>query len=89
MANLVAIVSAVAGPERQGEVMGINSSIEALAQGIPAIISGYVASITLSLPLVVSSSILALAGVVYWMFVKPKKLPKAVITPGGSGFDIA
>jgi MFS transporter, DHA1 family, tetracycline resistance protein len=85
MANMVAIVSAVAGPKRQGEVMGINSSIEALAQGIPAVMSGYVASIALSLPLIVSSGILAMAGFVYWAFVRPNKLPKAVTTanPGG------
>ncbi|MEK7602642.1 MAG: MFS transporter [Patescibacteria group bacterium] len=81
MANMVAIVSAVAGPERQGEVMGINSSLEALAQGIPAIMSGYVAAITLSLPLIVSSSVLALAGICYWVFVKPSKLPRAVTIP--------
>jgi hypothetical protein len=81
MANMVAIVSAVAGPERQGEVMGINSSIESLAQGIPAIISGYVASIALGLPIIVSSSILAMAGIVYWIFVKPVKLPPSVTIP--------
>ena len=84
MANLVALISAIAGPERQGEVMGINSSVEALAQGIPAILSGYVASIWVGLPIVVSSAVLAFSGVMYWIFVKKSSLPKELQTAHSS-----
>lgn len=45
MANLTAAVSRRAGETIQGEVLGINSSINALAQSFPPILGGVVATI--------------------------------------------
>lgn len=72
MANLIALVSSVAGPEIQGEVMGINSSVEALGQAIPAIMSGYIASIAVWLPSVVAATVMVFAGLMFWVLFKPK-----------------
>lgn len=74
MANMIALVSSVAGPKIQGEVMGINSSVEALAQGIPAVLSGYIASVAVGLPIIVGSVIVTIAGILFWVLVKPKDL---------------
>jgi DHA1 family tetracycline resistance protein-like MFS transporter len=74
MANMIALVSSVAGPKIQGEVMGINSSVEALAQGIPAVLSGYIASISVGLPIFVASITVAIAGILFWVLIKPKML---------------
>lgn len=84
MANMISLVSTIAGPDRQGEVMGINSSVEALAQGIPAVLSGYLASIYVGLPLIVSAITLTTAGTVFCVFVKKSKLPKELQTLHGS-----
>ena len=74
MANLIALVSSVAGPKIQGEVMGINSSVEALAQGIPAVLSGYIASVGVGMPIKVGSIIVGTAGILFWILIKPKDL---------------
>lgn len=72
MANLIALVSSVAERKIQGEVMGINSSAEALGQGIPAVMSGYIASIAVWLPSVVAASVMVFAGLLFWVIFKPK-----------------
>lgn len=71
MANSIALLSSVSDPKLQGEVMGVNSSFEALAQGIPAVISGYVASISVGLPTIVASVLIVCAGVLFWKTFKP------------------
>ncbi len=65
MANSIALLSSVADPRLQGEVMGVNSSFEALAQGIPAVLSGYIASIAVFLPTLVGSTIILFAGYIF------------------------
>ena len=74
MANSIALLSSVSDPRLQGEVMGVNSSFEALAQGIPAVLSGYVATISVGLPTLVGSSLIALAGLMFWVRFKPKTM---------------
>ena len=64
MANISALVSLSAGPKLQGEVLGIDSSVQALAQAIPAIIAGYIASFGVSVPVVVGSAFIGLG----WLF---------------------
>lgn len=64
MANVSALVSLSAGPELQGEVLGIDSSVQALAQAIPAIIAGYIATFGVNKPVMVGSAFVAAA----WLF---------------------
>ncbi len=71
MANSIALLSSVADPRLQGEVMGVNSSFEALAQGIPAVMSGYIASVAVGLPTIVGSSLIAFAGFLFLYTFRP------------------
>ena len=66
-----ALISRITPRELQAEALGINASVMALAQSIPAILSGYLASINDSLPILIGSAIIALGGVAFWIFFKP------------------
>lgn len=68
-ANLSSLVSRSAGPERQGQILGINSSVQALAQAIPPVLAGFLAaSLSTYAPVIVSGITVALAGVVFIIF---------------------
>ena len=73
-ANTSALVSRAVGPEMQGQILGVNASVQALAQTIPPILSGYIAaSIAPGAPIVVAAITILLGGFVFIMFVpKPK-----------------
>lgn len=69
MANLTSLVSKQASGENQGEVLGISSSVQALAQTIPAALSGFIAaSLSSETPLIVGSVVVALGGLVFIKF---------------------
>ena len=73
-ANLASLVSRSAGSEIQGQILGINASVQALAQTIPPIISGFLAAaIAARAPIVVSGVMIILAGVLFIFFFKNKK----------------
>lgn len=71
MAFNSSLISRITPKNMQGEAMGINSSVMALAQSIPAAMSGYIATIGINLPLIVGSSVIACAGIAFWVFFKP------------------
>ena len=74
-ANLSALVSQSVGPKIQGQVLGINSGVQALAQAIPPIVAGFVAaSFAPSASLIVAAAMIFLAGVVFWMNQKKHSL---------------
>lgn len=54
--NLQTIVSNSGGPEEQGEILGINLSIQSLAQAIPPIVAGFIVSINMNLPIILASA---------------------------------
>lgn len=68
------IVSRVTPAETRGESLGINTSVSALAQAIPAIIAGYVATIDTTATVVVASILMVSAGAVFWILFNPKKI---------------
>lgn len=71
-ANLPALISRNAGAEVQGEVLGINASLQALGQGLPSLLAGFIAaSLTAEAPIIVSSIVIILAAVYFWIFFKP------------------
>jgi hypothetical protein len=73
-ANLTSVVSRSAGPEIQGEVLKINTSIQTLTQTIPPIISGFVAaSVTARAPIVVAGVTIILSGLLFIVFVSRAK----------------
>ena len=63
--NLTTIVSMQAGPERQGEILGINTSMNSLGQMIPAVIGGFLVGINIHFPLVAGALMIAIAWAVY------------------------
>jgi len=80
-ANSVGLVSASADASVQGEILGISASIQALAQSIPPIISGFIAaSIAPNAPAMVAASVIITAGIVFWLFYKPVE-PKSELPP--------
>lgn len=73
MANATALVSLSAGKEMQGEVLGIEASVQALAQAIPAVIAGYIATIGINMPVIVGGSVILFGGVLFNIFYHPSK----------------
>ncbi len=68
-ANIAALISKTAARSIQGEVLGINASVQALAQAIPPMLSGYIAaSLSPEAPLIVSAIVIATAGFVFSIF---------------------
>lgn len=63
--NTVAIVSRLAGDESQGEILGINQSVQSLAMILPPLIAGYIASIHPHLPTLAASLFILAAWVVF------------------------
>lgn len=76
MANASALVSMTAKPEEQGEILGIEASVQALAQSIPAILSGFVATMGVNQPVLVGGVVILLGGLMYNIFYR---VPKEVL----------
>lgn len=72
-ANMIALVSRSAPAEIQGEVLGINASVQALAQAIPAALAGYLAGINQNVPIFVAASTVFIGAIVFWVYYKPSK----------------
>lgn len=75
--NITGQVSLSAGHDVQGEVLGINASVQALAQSIPPILSGFIAaSLTPGAPIIVASFTILLSGLIFivgFQQIAPKK----------------
>ena len=70
-AYLPTIISRSADQSIQGEILGINASVAALAQSIPPIIAGYLAAeLVAQAPIYVASLFLVLSGLIFWLFYK-------------------
>jgi DHA1 family tetracycline resistance protein-like MFS transporter len=66
MANLGSLLSKSTDPKTQGKVFGINSSIQALAQLIPAIVSGFIAAIlTPESPIIIASAFILFGAYIF------------------------
>jgi DHA1 family tetracycline resistance protein-like MFS transporter len=74
--NLNAVVSGQASVERQGEILGINQSMQSLGHAVPPVIAGYLNALNGNLPLI-AASVLTFAGwIVYLLFFRSKPLQK-------------
>lgn len=62
-AGCVAIFSHQVGPEQQGWVMGVSGSIMALCFGISTLLTGFLTSISVAIPLILALTFLAVSGV--------------------------
>lgn len=71
-ANLGALISRSAEPGRQGEAMGIYSSVSSLAQVPASALVGYITgSLTANTPIVVSAILIGLAGLAFNVLYRP------------------
>jgi DHA1 family tetracycline resistance protein-like MFS transporter len=65
MAAAPALVSLSASQKEQGEVLGIEASVQALAQTFPAILSGYAAAMNVSLPVIIGGACILAGAILY------------------------
>jgi DHA1 family tetracycline resistance protein-like MFS transporter len=63
--NSTNIVSTLTAKDSQGEIMGINQSVQSLAMAIPPIIAGFIVNIDLNLPIFVAALSTLLAGIFF------------------------
>ncbi len=63
--NLLTLVSNQGDNETQGELLGINQSVQSIAQMIPPIVSGVVSAIAIELPLVVAGLVTIASWVIF------------------------
>ncbi len=75
--NLTAVVSNQVGGNEQGQILGINQSIQSLGMAIPPIIDGYIHTLNPNLPIVVASICTFLGWLVLVLFFKDKKEKQA------------
>ncbi len=73
-ANIAGLISRSVSPEIQGEILGINASIQALAQSIPPILSGYIAAtISPEAPIFFAAVTICVGGLIFLFFYKSTK----------------
>lgn len=63
--NIQTLVSNQGGGDQQGEILGINQSVQSLAQAIPPIVAGFIVSIDMHLPIITASVFTFMAGLVF------------------------
>lgn len=68
----VSLITRVTPPQIRGEVMGINSSSNALANAIPALLAGYFAIHNMVLPVLVGSVTVIIGGLMFIYCFRPK-----------------
>jgi DHA1 family tetracycline resistance protein-like MFS transporter len=70
--KLMGLVSRSVGPERQGEILGISSSVQAIAQGIPPLISGALAAnFDPTISIFTASFLIFVAGIYFILIYRP------------------
>jgi DHA1 family tetracycline resistance protein-like MFS transporter len=70
--NLTALVCGLAGAQKQGEILGINQSVMAMAQFLPPLIGGYIVGQHFTVPLWITSGSILLAWI---LFLRTRKQP--------------
>lgn len=66
--NTSAIISNLTDTDKQGEILGINQSMQSLAQSIPPLIAAFAASININLPIMFSAVSTLLAWIIFRLF---------------------
>ena len=66
LANLSGLVSRSVGNDRHGEILGINSSIQSIAQAIPPILSGIIAAaFVATAPIIIGGVLILISSVIF------------------------
>ncbi|MEZ5030224.1 MAG: MFS transporter [Saprospiraceae bacterium] len=71
--NLTAVVSSQVARDQQGEILGINQSMQSLGQILPALIGSYLNTIDVHVPLMAASGFILLGWIVYMLVFQPRQ----------------
>ncbi|MEI6221869.1 MAG: MFS transporter [bacterium] len=71
--NSTAIISNLSTADSQGEILGINQSIQSLGQALPPIIAGFIVSLNINLPTIVAAAATGLAWIIFFFFFRTQK----------------
>lgn len=63
--NVRAIVSNLAPPQAQGEILGVNQSVMSASMAIPPVLAGTIIALNINLPIIVASSMIFLSWVIF------------------------
>ena len=74
--NLLTLVSRTALPEEQGEILGINQSMQALGNIIPPLIVGFFGENLQSFPIIAAGGFIIIAWAIFVLFYRPSELSK-------------
>ncbi|QQR93636.1 MFS transporter [bacterium] len=74
--NIIALVSNAGEKDEQGEVLGINTSIQNLAQAIPPVLAAYSSIISNTLPLIIGGSSMIFGALILSTFYENQKTEK-------------
>lgn len=69
--NSNALVSMQASASEQGEILGINQSMQSLAMSLPPIIAGYITTININLPILCAAAFVFLSWLIFVFLYKP------------------
>jgi MFS family permease len=67
-----ALITRTSDPKILGEAMGVNSSVNALAQAIPSLLSGYIAAQQARLTVLIGALLVVVAGVYFIAYYREK-----------------
>jgi MFS family permease len=71
MANLTSLVSKTAGPERQGEILGLNVSLQSLANVFPPLLAGAIAArFSTETPIAIGAAICLAAWITFGLMTR-------------------
>ena len=66
--NIMVIISNYAGVQDQGEILGINQSVQAVGFAVPPIIAGFISTIDFRLPIVMGSVFVFASWIVFILY---------------------
>ena len=70
--NMTSVISSMGTRENQGEILGIQASVQSLAIAIPPILAGFIAGIDYRYPVIAGSFSLLAAALVFNLWFKPQ-----------------
>lgn len=74
MANITSLVSRSAPPHMQGQILGINASVTALATAIPAALIGFLGGISKEVPIIAAVACCGMAAIIFRVMYRPQKV---------------
>lgn len=76
--NQTSIVSSLGSKENQGEILGIQQSLQSFAFTFPPIIAGFLLNFDVRLPMIVAAMMTMLAWLVFFFYFKPAEIKQEI-----------